>query len=233
MRKIGWSRLAGHWFMRLRAWFKDENLYFRFFALFLAVILWFFAGGHSRLIPAEPAAAKRQLAVVARFAGELSPGLGLRSFAVEPETLDASIPPELAGTVEALVTEPIWLTGLAAGEYDLMIGVVKPPKVELAVPAVVRVKLVIAWIGAPFVQEQMPSPVPPAPFPEPEPEPEPAPEPQQPEEPAPGEPILPVEPEPEPRQPEEPVPDEPILPVEPEPNHSNRWIPPPKIPDSQ
>ncbi len=50
MRISGWKSL---WIERLRALIRDENLYFRFFALFLAVILWFLAGGEGRFATVE------------------------------------------------------------------------------------------------------------------------------------------------------------------------------------
>lgn len=36
------------WFARLKTIFRDQNLHLRFFALFLAIVLWFFASGQGR-----------------------------------------------------------------------------------------------------------------------------------------------------------------------------------------
>ncbi|HKM17308.1 MAG: YbbR-like domain-containing protein [Firmicutes bacterium] len=144
MNRQQWRSFAQGLLRKLQVLFRDEDLYYRFFALFLAIILWSFAGGYGRLVAIDQHPAPAVVAVIPRFSGELAPGLGLQSFVVIPQTLTANVPPGLAGTLEALVTEPIQLTGLAAGEYDLSIGVIKPAGVEIVGSSTVQVKLVVA-----------------------------------------------------------------------------------------
>ena len=47
-----WGRLDTY-LKRLREILQDEDLHYRLLALFLAGILWFFAGGHGRLLSNE------------------------------------------------------------------------------------------------------------------------------------------------------------------------------------
>ena len=160
-----WRSLVRSYSKRLQAVFRDEDLYYRFFALFLAIVLWFFAGGRGRLLTTDQQPIPAAAAVIPRFEGELAPGLGLQSFAVVPEAVSVSVSPDLAGTIDALVTEPIRLTGLAAGEYDLIIGVVRPAGVEINGSPTVQVKLVITQTEShshrPVEPESRPVPAPP------------------------------------------------------------------------
>ncbi|MFB5066442.1 MAG: YbbR-like domain-containing protein [Candidatus Wallacebacter cryptica] len=50
-----WQQRLNAFLKRLRQILQDEDLHYRFLALFLAIILWFFAGGHGRLLTNERA----------------------------------------------------------------------------------------------------------------------------------------------------------------------------------
>lgn len=50
---MNWRELISFIRRRFGKLIKDENLYYRFLALFLAIVLWFLAGGEERFPPAE------------------------------------------------------------------------------------------------------------------------------------------------------------------------------------
>ncbi len=109
---------------RIRVLVKDENLYFRFFALFLAVVLWFLAGGEGRFSTVE-----RTLSIEAQI-GDLSPDFALLT---EPENIRVGVRgfAPLIPAAEREIRATIDLSGVIEGEGTYGVDVTVPTGIEL------------------------------------------------------------------------------------------------------